>query len=404
VPPLPAHGHGHVGQTHPCPRNVLRANPAKRFEHFGNILGGDAAPVIADLKHRGLGAAFGSDHDRAGAARFEGGHRVGQEIPQDLFHGGARRPGLRYGVHAHLRLMLGELMGQRLHEAGHQRLHVQGLKSECTAAQTGQVQDGLEEAIHAGDRGMDAAQRFGDVLRQGTGHCSPLGRGKRGEDGGPDVLQQGPRDLQSPAKPFRCTSGARRSWETIEAQRLTSSWAATSSAVRSWTRRSPGSRQGGVVLVKCLVGPAQCGQRGLQGLHGLRQPAGALGRIVDRRLPGVDRRWQRFALVMPRRECHECCAASSPGVPARAPIVLRTSGQVNRVPALPPGMVGPCPRGASPLPGPEVFALQDACPSPSLRRARCASVVSAHESLYRRLPGQDRDFARVMSSGKVPHA
>ena len=80
------------------------------------------------------------------------------------------------GCNRHLRLALGDLVRQRLHRLLHQRLHVERLKVEFTAAQTRQLQNGLDEVIHAGHGGLDEAQGFGDVLVKGPGDLSALGR------------------------------------------------------------------------------------------------------------------------------------------------------------------------------------------------------------------------------------
>ena len=107
-----------------------------------------------------------------------------QEIPHDLFHGGAIGHHSGQRINSHLHLALRDLVRQRLHGLLHQRHHIERLKAEFTAAQTGQVQNGPDEMIHTGHGGLDEAQSFGDVLVEGAGDVSALGRLQVGESRG----------------------------------------------------------------------------------------------------------------------------------------------------------------------------------------------------------------------------
>jgi hypothetical protein len=78
---MPTHEHLHIGESHPFPRDVKRADAAKRLEDLGDICRGNATPVVAYMKHRGRGTAFGRDHNLTGAAGFEVGDGVSQKIP-----------------------------------------------------------------------------------------------------------------------------------------------------------------------------------------------------------------------------------------------------------------------------------------------------------------------------------
>jgi hypothetical protein len=64
---MPLHEHLHIGQVHAFPRHVLLPSAAKRLEDFGDILCGNAAPVIADMQHGDVGTAFACHDDLAGA-------------------------------------------------------------------------------------------------------------------------------------------------------------------------------------------------------------------------------------------------------------------------------------------------------------------------------------------------
>ena len=60
------HEHAHIGQAHAFPGHILPADTAEGLKDFGDILRGNAPPVIADLHHRDVGPAFTRDDDRAG--------------------------------------------------------------------------------------------------------------------------------------------------------------------------------------------------------------------------------------------------------------------------------------------------------------------------------------------------
>ena len=63
---MPPHEHLHVGQAHAFPWHVLPADAAKRLEDFGNILCGNASPIVAHRKDGDVGMTFARDDDLAG--------------------------------------------------------------------------------------------------------------------------------------------------------------------------------------------------------------------------------------------------------------------------------------------------------------------------------------------------
>src|SRR5262249_34962931 len=139
-------------------------NTAKRLEDSWNILRGNATPVIADMKHGDVGTAFACHDDLARAVGGEVGDRIRQEIPHDLFQGCAISHHGGQRIHGDLHLVLRDLVCQSLYRLLYERSHIEWLQVEVTAAQTRQVQDGPDEVIHTGDRGLNKAQGFGDVL------------------------------------------------------------------------------------------------------------------------------------------------------------------------------------------------------------------------------------------------
>ena len=87
---------------------------------------------------------------------------------------------------------------------------------EFTAAQTGELQDGLDEMIHAGHGGLDEAQGFGNVLVEGPGDVSaPEAPPGAGERAGSDGLEHVAGGAQLAGKALQVMSGARRSCETM---------------------------------------------------------------------------------------------------------------------------------------------------------------------------------------------
>ncbi len=187
---MPPHQHLHIGQSHPFPRYVLPTSAAEGLEDFGEILCGNATPVVADMQYRHVRMAFAGDDDLAGAARFEVGDGIRQEIPHDLFHGGAIRHRSRQRIDRYLHLALRDLVCQGLHGPLHERSHIERLKVEVTATETRQVQNGPDEVIHAGHGGLDEAQGFRDVLVKGAGDVRVLRRLQVREScGWRDVLQ-----------------------------------------------------------------------------------------------------------------------------------------------------------------------------------------------------------------------
>src|SRR5215468_149701 len=80
VAPMPPHERLYVCETHAFARHVLGADAAEQLEDFGDIVRGNAPPVVAHVKHGGFGTPLSRHDDLAGAAGCEVGDGISQEI------------------------------------------------------------------------------------------------------------------------------------------------------------------------------------------------------------------------------------------------------------------------------------------------------------------------------------
>ena len=113
ITPVAPHQCTHVGQAHAFAGDVLSSHPAEGLKGAGDVVLGNALPVVMHCEHGHAWVLYCGNGDLPWSARFETGHRIGQKVAKDL------RQSEVIGVHhwqrphRHLDLPLGDLVRQR---------------------------------------------------------------------------------------------------------------------------------------------------------------------------------------------------------------------------------------------------------------------------------------------------
>jgi hypothetical protein len=125
-----------------------------------NIRCGNAPSIVLHHEYGLLRVLGRRDSQRPRTAGVEIGHRVGQEIAEDLRQGEGIGLDYRQGAHGHLHLACRELVGQRAQRVLDQASRVHRCQVEFLSAKTGELEDCLDETIHLRHRRLNKAQGF----------------------------------------------------------------------------------------------------------------------------------------------------------------------------------------------------------------------------------------------------